>query len=298
MQIRSTLFPGASFINHSVVGGRLDDLLSIYQVYLTRHLTPRWLILELHPWLLDKQIAERPWLHVSGDPRADYYSICQTLGLRPRPTSIWTPMMRYGMLVSPSYFQTSSAAMYRAIVRSRPVREDCEEVQGMDEPAVEGSVMLADGSLRFPRAVRELSAADVRKRMQMKGALNVSLTKVDIDDKAEEELDAFLELLRRQRVQVVPLFVPFHPALREIFGSSRAYASYMQAEARFRSLAQRHGLTIVGSYDPGVCGCTEADFIDARHPKESCVSRILGDWGSAIARKGPDVESSSRRVAG
>jgi hypothetical protein len=39
---------------------------------------------------------------------------------------------------------------------------------------------------------------------------------------------------------------------------------------------------VLGAYDPIACGCDESDFINAAHPKDSCLGRILGPWAASL----------------
>jgi hypothetical protein len=48
-----------------------------------------------------------------------------------------------------------------------------------------------------------------------------------------------------------------------------------EAELTIRAIAAELRVDVVGSFDPGRCGCDEQEFLDGAHPLESCIERIV-----------------------
>ena len=53
--------------------------------------------------------------------------------------------------------------------------------------------------------------------------------------------------------------------------------SFIKIENKFRGLANKLNIQIIGSYDPVKVGCTNIDFYDGMHPKNECMKRILSE---------------------
>jgi hypothetical protein len=86
-------------------------------------------------------------------------------------------------------------------------------------------------------------------------------------------------------LQVVFVLPPIHPEALELLRQT-AWGPRIDACERFmNSLAARHNLPVVGSFDPSASGCDSSQFFDAIHPADSCVAHIIGSWAAAASAK-------------
>lgn len=77
----------------------------------------------------------------------------------------------------------------------------------------------------------------------------------------------------KQRSNVWLFLPPYHPeAYRKII--SRV-PIVQRVEDTLKTLANDEGVRVVGSYDPRMAGCVEADFFDGMHPKGNCLIKLL-----------------------
>lgn len=273
MQLRASHFPGSSFFNHSVTAGKLEDFLAIFENYVSRDLMPRLVVLELDPWTIHER-DERPR---SKRLETEYRMMCRLLGLPPRPEAVPVlPGSKYAELASPNYFH---AAVRLWIANSGRFRRPCDEIA---RPRSSSGAILNDGSLRYSRAVLEQPRAELHGNA-LRYAAVAAHSFTTPGQAAQRELEAFVAFLRAQGADVLFVLPPFHPVVTDALRLSGSYSMFTAAEEHFRSLAHRYSVAVLGSYDPAVCGCSEAEFIDGLHPTDLCVSRIVSEWSASLA---------------
>jgi peptidoglycan/LPS O-acetylase OafA/YrhL len=88
----------------------------------------------------------------------------------------------------------------------------------------------------------------------------------------EDLFGKLIDAYSRESV-VVLILPPYHPELFERIKVQRPI--YLQVEARFRDFAKKHGVKIIGSYDPNQVGCIGTEFYDGMHPNAICMSKVL-----------------------
>jgi len=54
-----------------------------------------------------------------------------------------------------------------------------------------------------------------------------------------------------------------------------------KVEELTKELAAKHGLDIIGSFDPATVGCEAADYIDAEHANARCLGKLLAQFKAA-----------------
>lgn len=278
MQIRSAQFPGLRFFNHSVPAARLEDLLATYQTYVEKRTQPRSIILVLDPWTLSP-IGTSAWMR----PAANYLVMCRRLGIAPRASAAGTWGFEYAELISPAYFRSS---VRRWIDNGGRLRTGCGAQYDQSVVTSRGFIQ-PDGSFDFPPSASARDLGEIRRmtlRLKRYTVANQTAPgELDADVKAE--FDAFIRFLLRAEIQVVFVLPPIHPEALEILRQTH-WGPRIEAGERFmNSLAARHNLPVVGSFDPSASGCDSSQFFDAIHPADSCVAHILGSWAAAVSAK-------------
>lgn len=285
LQVRSTQFGGLSFFNHSVPGARLEDLLAIYQHYVERNLTPRWIIFALDPIMFSKNV--RPVLM---SLTAEYRAMCRALGVRPRANATPSWSGRYVELAMPHYLR---ASLQRLIANSGRSRRNPAAVRPTVDAEDDRLMVRPDGSGRYPVNVLTQRKSVVRRMVRRDTQMLLSVSAFgEVDREVQREFEAFLGFLRRQQIGVVLVLPPVHPLLIEKVRSAPFGATITAVERYLDSVARQNNLQILGSFDAARAGCDEGDFFDGVHAKESCLDHIIAPWASSLQVK-EDTESSA-----
>jgi hypothetical protein len=265
MQVRATGFPGRSFFNHSLTGGILDDYIAIARDYAARGLMPRLAIIGLDPWLLSAYAS------------------------RPSESRV-SPLGKLLEAVSPSYFQAALRSLKAYGGRPAPRAPLPDEA---------GGTTLADGSRVYPRTIRERTTEAVRAdAIRTAAGFDDRLRNFRaIDEALVGRLESLVDFLRARGTEVELLLVPYHRVMLDRYRASEEYDMVFAAERRFRDLAAKAHVAIRGGYDPAACGCDDSEFLDAGHPRDTCVTKILQPPMGQPVRAGarPQVGSGEGR---
>jgi hypothetical protein len=271
--IRADLFPGMSFYNNSVSGAGLVDYLALYQMYRQKHLLPSVVVLELSPWILMHDHASM-WTELNAHRRElrDQALTPAPWPVRPIQTND-AAKLKISDFLSLGYFQTSFYTWLGHRVETTNGGATYRPWDGSTSP--QGETLLADGSAIYPERVQDADAREqVLARAIEYGAKPISIPDA-MDPTNEEILDHLLDQFAADGVRVILYIPPYHPRSFAIMTASPHDRIILDEEIYFRDLAQRRGLTLVGSYNPTALGLDETCFYDEMHPTEDAVRQIF-----------------------
>ena len=266
MMVSDHLFPGRSLFNSWVSGGALGDCLAVYELYEERGLTPSVVVLGVEPWWFNGSVAQLTW----GSLREPYLSMLKRLNLAPSSGPIGTTKSVVRDLLSLPYFKQSLQTLI--LNRNRV------PYFATDRSNYSGVLMLQDGSWFGPRLLgpappeqaKVVEAAAITQA-EVPDAAHINFTQ--LDQERITCLEAFVDHLRSENVEVVFYLAPFHPSAYKILVQKDPVI--LQAEAYYRNLARDRGISVVGSYNPQQCSCTKEDFYDGFHPTASGVDKAF-----------------------
>lgn len=136
-------------------------------------------------------------------------------------------------------------------------------------------VLRADGSLGFSRKHGDSwstasSRADALTRGNQARGWGWSADPARID-----AFGRLLDYLQARNVHVVVAIMPHHPLFWQTIAGSQFGTGMAGVEQRVRALGAAHGAEIVGSFDPAVAGCPEANFRDYIHFTTPCLKTVF-----------------------
>jgi len=273
MAIHGSCFPGQSFFNFSVGGANVKDHVATYALLRERGLLPRTLVLGLDPWLLNRNGGTTWWVTLDAEYRRARTTFLREPG-EPELPGLPVPE-RYLRLLSLQYFRFSLLVLEQDARRRPPA-----PARGRATRDLYGADFIRwwDGSYTWPAEARRLTAGEVRglaMRYLTDGPPNYLDAYTRLDPDAGRELDALVDAVRRDGVELVLLLTPYHPDAFERLLRSAPYRIVADAEAHFRELARRRAVRLAGSYDPAVAGFDAGDFYDASHARDTALERWL-----------------------
>lgn len=261
-------FPSArTFANSGVSGGSLDDVLAMYEPWDDAVRRPRRVVLEVDPWLLGAEDPAAAWSAVA-DARArmlDRLGVPNSLALD-RARLVVRTVKR---LAAPEYFRLSVFSLRHHGLRGIPFAITDRE-QNTEK------TMRPDGSLAWmpvtPNEAQSLA------RQYLAAEITGDPRYVGLDRarsaRAEHVLEALVLRMRSQGSETSILLVPYHPATWAAF-ARRSPSPLAEAERRFRGIAMRAGVQVVGRYDPARCGARAEDFFDESHARPALLARVI-----------------------
>lgn len=249
-------------VNLAVSGGSYEDFV-IMAWAAARNPHARRLIVEVGPWAL-RFDADPRWM----GEKDSYRAARAFFGLPPRAGN------------------DDGGAKLRNLFNAEYLRRNLAHARSQGRnfaappPIVEASASgaeLPDGDARFlPDGVylypRRWMAA-VPPPIGRIGLGTYKMTKPFQDAAAVAEFERVVEALLARGLAVEFLLTPYHPKVLEC---SRAYVceALAEVEAMVRGIAARHGLAVVGGYDPRPMGLTHQDFFDDTHVATATLAKL------------------------
>ncbi|MBI3272796.1 MAG: hypothetical protein HYZ53_27665 [Planctomycetes bacterium] len=269
LQVGAEAFPSRSFFNAWASSSVLEDYLAIYRLFERCGHAPRVLGLGVDPWIFNRNNGTHRWTELEDEYREMRARLPGEAELGARQAPLVGE--RYGRLASAATFQRSLRALVLGEWLKRPIR-------ATDATEDEDPVKRADGSMSYPRSVRERGVAEVR-RLAVEFARRRPIAFLagftELDPELRRLFEAFVRYVRAQGIDVVFYLPPFHPTAYELVVSSEDGRMLVEVERYLRALAGREGLAVYGSYDPAQCECGEGDFYDSHHPRHGTNARIF-----------------------
>lgn len=280
MPLTHHTFHTRRFFNASVSSASLQDDIALYYILQKQGYQPKTLIICLDPWLVSKSSPEILW-------KSEFikeYDKGRNLILNRQSGSdlfiqIDSFFEKYSQLLSSDYLE-ASVHDFISMVRNKKSYFEAQKINILSKHAAVCSncfIRQPDGA-RLPTPNEELTTTNQADTYVMNNLNNWqtfwSQSKLD-NDKAIL-FEAFIHLLIKNNVNVVFYFPPLEPLeYKQLVKKNKNYQMVLIAQQYFDSIAEKHHLQVIGSYDPGQANVTTKDFIDNWHLKEEGVQKLF-----------------------
>ncbi len=271
MSIDASMFPGTRFYNAGVSTATLPDLLAMGRLFVDRPRPPRLIVIGVDPWLLEAKPRNSRWQTLA----PEYEAMLGLLGLKDRLEAPRRGLESILTLISIAYLERSWESLGGDFGKLWDGRD--MQAVAADHWDRRASVRRADGSIGYGAEFRERSRREVRSAAMEQAAKHITAV-LRADPLAAPSIEAFeryLRWLRSRGVRVVLLLAPFYPDYYAYLSARDQSRSLERITDTMRGLSQHTGATVVGSFDPGVAGCTAGEFWDGMHARPACLRRIL-----------------------
>lgn len=261
-----------TFYNASNVGADIYDFFTSYYIFEKEHKTPEIFVMGVDRWLFNDGEEN---LDKRSDKELYYEFLGEELGYENLEYEKPNPMEKYKALLDPSYFQGSVRYYFKdksADVQPEPV--DPRDIWDSNEV-----IKAPDGSVIYDKEFRTrgqyavdydaLAAANAEPIMRLG----------DYDKLSREytlQFEKFIEYLQEKGVKIMIYLPPYHPIVYDTaFYYYDRYHCLFEAEEYIRSVGQKYGIEVYGSYNPYVLELTNEDFFDGLHLKQGSIKKIL-----------------------
>lgn len=136
-------------------------------------------------------------------------------------------------------------------------------------------VLLEDGGIYWSQKHRDGFTRDRAEREALALAAAKIYSPPVIDPAGVETVSRVLAFLVDQGVEVYLTHPPFNPIFWEAVQGSPYLPALQRVEETVRTLAYRHSIPLIGSFNPNEVGCTADMYIDGEHSNPLCLGEIL-----------------------
>ena len=280
VQVGSEIFKNTSLSVHNscVNGASLEDMIAIFEIYHENKKEPDIVLLVVDPWILNKNNKQTRWRSI-GNYYVRYIEEVEehkNIFLKNRLMFFMGKIKEYLQICSLSYFQRSTRSLFKMIKHGINVNK----YFSTESTVLDVNIKLHDGTKIYSKQERSLNVDEVFMKSEQYIATKPvyslgNFYKMDV--RLKNEFEMFVSDLRKRGIWVEFILIPYHPMVYDFLINSDDYNIVLQTEKYFRKVALDHNISVVGSYDPKLCGFTEKSFLDGMHPKKEAIYNLIKD---------------------
>ena len=267
MTIGEEYFKGKTFLNCSVTGCGLGDLLAIYRFMQSNNKIPRYLLISVDPWFFNKNNQ----YVVKESAYYDYFKILDDIGLSKPFASAKIRIIKFKLLVygllDLDYFNTSLKKLYLHGVS----RDYFIPLKGIVSAT---SIRMHDGSRREP--IKQYIPINVRSiALEEAHAPYGFWNYKDINEDYKMIFEKFALYAQRQGASISLILMPYHPSAYTSMSNNPSFKIINDVEMYIRNFAQSNQIKVFGSYNPYNLAMDETLFQDGNHLSAQGIQKFM-----------------------
>ncbi len=257
------------YMNNFNSGSNIIDEIGLFGLYLQKENIPKYLIIGLDPWSLNSEYAP------NGRLGLDRCVIMKKIGSSSHISIFDTLTLgKYPTLLSRIYLVKSvNNLMNMNMSDDKKERVNATELRfGLN------NIINMDGTISYGEKFVKKSFDDVENETKNYLLSDSPLFYNNLYELSPELIDIFtnfVEYAQNQNITIYFYLSPQHPLVYEKILSNPEYEMVIEEEKFFRSFADDHTITVIGSFDPRPWNLTSADFYDWHHPRYAAIGRIF-----------------------
>jgi hypothetical protein len=262
-----SLVKGMTYYNSHVHRDYWQDMLGVSEILARNKRLPKRMIISLRDNIFTPISKRSDYLWETGIPY--YRDMADRLGVEKE--SYWTslPYQRMKQLLSISMLFDNLTRWYNASERPHATTE--YQFDSLD-------TLLSDGSIVWSRNHLKLFTQERSKREALSFADRRLNDPPQVEARGVDAIDKLLTFLKSQGVTVYLAQTPFNPIFYDHVQGSAYAEGLTKVDALVHDIAKRHGLRVIGGYNPHKVGCVASMYIDAEHANASCLKNLFDQF--------------------
>ncbi len=273
------LMPSVDFYNAHVHRDYYEDIVAVLSWFVRYDKLPEKIILSIRDNQFTPVSDRTDYLWVPALP--DYRAGASLLGLENHNA--------YANGLTPQLSEMMSLRLlWSNLWRYMSAQEQPHAAEGMLHPTLDA--LLPDGSINWSAAHRESFTPAATYASALSLAEEKRNTPPGIDSAGVAAVDAVLEYLVEHGVVVYIAHPPFNPDFWNAVQGTPYLEGLRHVERIVAEMAAKHGIEIIGGFNPYEVGCTVEMYIDGEHSSPRCLGRILNQFLTREEQKAPRPE--------
>lgn len=260
------------FLNNSVSGATLEDIIAIYGFYNHKNIKPKTIILSIDPWMLNQNNGQVRWQSL----QIEYKNELHNLNIESNDLNFGFfnsyEIKKLKELVSMPYFLAS----YEKLKNMHKEKEsEKSKYYETDFDCLKVSVKRANGTTCYPIEFREASLDKINKEAKTYANVESIYSLGDFKTLSNTEmLEKLINEMLKQKTHIVIFLSPYHPYVYSVMQNNAKYKQVFESENYLKTLAKSKNIKIIGSYNPAKLNLQAQDFYDGMHLQEKAVRKI------------------------
>jgi hypothetical protein len=269
------LLPAYRFYNSHVHRDYWEDMLAVTEIWVRHNRLPKKMIIAVRDKMFTPMAARTDFLWEPGIP---YWRVmADRLGIAKESWWKSLPYQRMRERLSLAMLFNNLTRWHNADERPHPTSE--EHFKSLDTLLPDGSILWAADHLKIFTPER----AEHESITFANGTINRPPM---VEERGVAAFGKLLDFLKSQGVEVTLVHPPFNPIFYDRVQGTPYFEGLTKIEELARQIAAKHGLKIIGSFNPHKVGCTAAMYIDAEHGNPECLRKIFDEFAAIDNRAG------------
>jgi hypothetical protein len=257
------------FYNSHVHRDYWEDMLAVTEIWSRNKRLPKRLIISVRDNLFTPMDQRKDFLWEPGIPY--WRAMADQLGLEKESYVASLPFQRMRERFSMSMLFNNVTRWYNASERPHATAKDRFETL---------DVLLPDGSIRWSTERMHLFTPERAEREALDFAAIRKNQPPKVEKRGVEAFEKLLGYLKSEGVTVYLAQPPFNPIYYDKLQGTPYMEGLGRIEELTRGIAARHGLKIVGGFNPHKVGCDASMYIDAEHSNADCLQKIFDEFSA------------------
>ncbi|NJM28773.1 MAG: hypothetical protein HC855_00325 [Rhizobiales bacterium] len=244
-----------------------EDLLAVPEMWVRNGKLPKQVIISIRDNQFVPVGMRNDFLWEPGIPY--YRQMAERLGLPVRDFFKTLPWQRMRERTSLAMLFSNVTRWYNAEAKPQATKET--KLDKLD-------ILLPDGSIIWSREHMALFTRERTIQSSREFADQKRNSPPVVDEAGVAQFEKLLAFYKSKGVEVYLAHPPFNPDFYDSLAGSPYAEGLRKIEALTKDIASRHGLKIIGSFNPHDVGCTAEMYIDAEHANDQCLGKIFAQF--------------------
>jgi hypothetical protein len=246
-----------------------EDMLAVTEILSRHDRLPKKLIISVRDNLFTPMDQRKDFLWEPGIPY--WRAMADKLGIEKESYLASLPYQRLRERFSISMLFNNVARWYNASERPHATTENRFETL---------DTLLPDGSIRWSKQRLKLFTPERAEREALAFAAKRANSPPMVEERGVAAFEKLLDYLKAQGVTVYLAQPPFNPIYYDKLRGTPYAEGLEKIEDLTRGIAARHGLKIVGGFNPHKVGCDASMYIDAEHSNAACLQKVFDEFSA------------------
>ena len=253
MEISNDLFD-QNLLNLGVSGASIEDHITITEMALEKF-NPKIILLGADPYLFNKYNYQLRWKSLSKEYQISLSKL-RNLTNQNKIFNLEKINVEY------AFYQKILEKIYVFI----NVRKLELELNTSVNKNLYKNIILRDGTILHKKGTQIEKKQDV--------SLNYAMRPYRYTEEYYKLYDEFIHnLVTKHKKKVILVLPPYR--FNDLDLSVKEQLNYLDVEKKFKDLAIKNSIQIIGSYEQKNLNCTNEEFHDHMHPKKTCMNKII-----------------------
>jgi hypothetical protein len=266
------ILPAKDWYNSHIHRDYWEDILGMVEMWDRHGRLPRQMVITIRDNLFLPLDDRRDFLWEPGIPF--YRAMADHLGIEKQSYWKTLPWARFKERFSLAMLFENMTRWYNAEEKPHASRQ--RHFKSLD-------TLLPDGSILWSADHKAVFTPERMRREALALAEYKIAHPPKVDPRGVADIDRVIGYLKEKGVEVFLAHPPYNPIFFERVQGTAYVPAMQKIEQITRGLAEKHGLVVLGGFDPDKVGCVESQYIDAEHSSPDCIGRILKQLAAAEA---------------